>query len=137
MIREGGRKMENNIRAILQRNLNTYIKQSRLSQKEIAEKLGVSKAAITNWLNGSNSPNMEVLANLCTILSIPMSKMLSDETIKLTEKEKKLLDNFKQLSEKGKDELIRFSEFMLGNPENLKGSTNRTFQVVKKKQKKA
>ena len=129
--------MENNIRAVLQRNLNIYIKNSRLSQKEIAEKLGVSRAAITNWLNGSNSPNMEVLANLCTILNVPMSKMLSDETVKLTEKEKRLLDNIKQQSETGKDELIRFSEFMLGNPENLKGNTNRTFQTVKKKQKKA
>jgi len=129
--------LENNVRAVLQRNLNTYIRSSKLSQKEIAEKLGVSKAAITNWLNGSNSPNMEILANLCTILDVPMSKMLSDETMKLTAKEKKLLDNFKQLSEKGKDELIRFSEFMLGNPENLKGNTNRTFQTVKKKQKKA
>lgn len=129
--------MENNIRAVLQRNLNIYIKNSRLSQKEIAEKLGVSRAAITNWLNGSNSPNMEVLANLCTILNVPMSKMLSDETVKLTEKEKRLLDNFKQLSEKGKDELIRFSEFMLGNPENLKGNTNRTFQTVRKSKKKA
>ena len=129
--------MENNIRAVLQRNLNIYIKNSRLSQKEIAEKLGVSKAAITNWLNGSNSPNMEVLANLCTILNVPMSKMLSDETVKLTEKEKRLLDNFKQLSETGKDELIRFSEFMLGNPENLKGNTNRTFQTVRKSKKKA
>ena len=129
--------MENNIRAVLQRNLNIYIKNSRLSQKEIAEKLGVSRAAITNWLNGSNSPNMEILANLCTILDVPMSKMLSDETIKLTEKEKRLLDNFKQLNEKGKDELIRFSEFMLGNPENLKGNTNRTFQTVRKNKKKA
>lgn len=129
--------MENNIRAVLQRNLNIYIKNSRLSQKEIAEKLGVSRAAITNWLNGSNSPNMELLANLCTILNVPMSKMLSDETVKLTEKEKRLLDNFKQLSEKGKDELIRFSEFMLGNPENLKGNTNRTFQTVRKNKKKA
>ena len=129
--------MENNIRAVLQRNLNIYIKNSRLSQKEIAEKLGVSRAAITNWLNGSNSPNMEVLANLCTILNVPMSKMLSDETVKLTEKEKRLLDNFKQLSEKGKDELIRFSEFMLGNPENLKGNTNRTLQTVRKNKKKA
>lgn len=129
--------MENNIRAVLQRNLNIYIKNSRLSQKEIAEKLGVSRAAITNWLNGSNSPNMEVLANLCTILNVPMSKMLSDETVKLTEKEKRLLDNFKQLSETGKDELIRFSEFMLGNPENLKGNTNRTFQTVRKSKKKA
>lgn len=129
--------MENNVRTVLQRNLNTYIKSSKLSQKAIAEQLGVSKAAITNWLNGSNSPNMEVLANLCTILDVPMSKMLSDETIKLTEKEKRLLDNFKQLSEKGKDELIRFSEFMLGNPENLKGNTNRTFQTVRKSKKKA
>ena len=122
--------MENNIRSVLQRNLNKYIKNSKMSQKEIAEKLGVSKAAITNWLNGSNSPNMEVLANLCMVLNVPMSKMLSDETIKLTEKEKKLLDNFKQLNEKGKDELIRFSEFMLGNPENLK-EDNQIIQEMK------
>lgn len=129
-LKRGVVKLENNIRSVLQRNLNKYIKNSKMSQKEIAEKLGVSKAAITNWLNGSNSPNMEVLANLCMVLNVPMSKMLSDETIKLTEKEKKLLDNFKQLNEKGKDELIRFSEFMLGNPENLK-EDNQIIQEMK------
>ena len=131
--------MESKIRSVLQENLGYYIRNSKMTQKEIAEKLGVSKAAITNWLNGKNSPNMEMLADLCMLLGVRMSDMLSDETgqLRLTAKEKKLLDNFKQLSEKGKDELIRFSEFMLGNPENLKSNPNRTFQTVKKKQKKA
>lgn len=114
--------MENNIRAVLQENLNYYIKKSQMSQKEIAEKIGVSKGAITNWLNGSNSPNMEVLANLCLLLGVKMSEMLSDKSSisDLSINEKKLLDNFKQLNEKGQNKLVRVSEFMLEDPDYLK-----------------
>lgn len=114
--------MENNIRAVLQENLNYYIKKSQMSQKEIAEKIGVSKGAITNWLNGSNSPNMEVLANLCLLLGVKMSEMLSDKSSisDLSINEKKLLNNFKQLNEKGQNKLVRVSEFMLEDPDYLK-----------------
>ena len=93
-----------------------------MSQKEIAEKIGVSKGAITNWLNGSNSPNMEVLANLCLLLGVKMSEMLSDKSSisDLSINEKKLLNNFKQLNEKGQNKLVRVSEFMLEDPDYLK-----------------
>ena len=127
--------MENNIRTVLQENLNYYIRNSQMSQKDIAEKLGVSKGAITNWLNGSNSPNMEVLANLCVLLGVKMSEMLSDRssTSDLSENEKKLLDNFKQLNEKGQNKLVRVSEFMLEDPDYLKESdSTQTVETLRK-----
>ncbi|MBD5632169.1 MAG: helix-turn-helix transcriptional regulator [Clostridia bacterium] len=44
------------------------IKQSRYSQKQLAEMLGISESNITNWKNGENLPSVETLYKLCEIL---------------------------------------------------------------------
>ena len=44
------------------------INASKLSQKEIAEKLNISESNISNWKNGLNLPNVETLYKLCVIL---------------------------------------------------------------------
>ena len=41
---------------------------SKLSQKEIAEKLNISESNISNWKNGLNLPSVETLYKLCVIL---------------------------------------------------------------------
>lgn len=93
--------MEKNIREILKENLNYYLKNSPLSQKEIADQLGISKGSITNWLAGSNSPSIETLAKLCQILGVKMSEMLS-EKLEITQHEKTLLNKYRSLDTHGK-----------------------------------
>lgn len=44
------------------------IKQSSLSQKQIAEMLEISESNITNWKNGENLPSVDILFKLCKIL---------------------------------------------------------------------
>lgn len=41
-----------NLRLTFKKNLAIYIKQADISQVELAEKIGVGKSNITNWLNG-------------------------------------------------------------------------------------
>lgn len=64
-----------NTRDTLRKNIEKYISLSPFSQKEIAEKLGVSKSSITNWVKGKNSPDVEVLADLCDLLGVSISAM--------------------------------------------------------------
>lgn len=114
--------MEKNIREILKDNLNYYLKNSQLSQKEIADRLGISKGSITNWLVGSNSPSIETLAKLCQILGVKMSEMLSDK-VEITPSEKALLDNYNKLNKAAQNTLVKYSAFMASQPENLKNNS--------------
>ncbi|MGN0817549.1 MAG: helix-turn-helix domain-containing protein [Candidatus Coproplasma sp.] len=45
------------------------IKESNISQKQLAEQLEISESNITNWKNGDNLPSVEVLYKLCIILN--------------------------------------------------------------------
>ena len=50
------------------KRLSEVLKQSNLTQKQIAQKLGISEGNITNWKKGDNLPSVEVLYRLCKIL---------------------------------------------------------------------
>ena len=56
--------------------LNEALKLSPLSQMEIAEKLGVNKATITNYKKGKISPSLETFYELCKILDISADYLL-------------------------------------------------------------
>ena len=62
------------IRETVQRNVARYIKGSDYTQAEIARMLGVSKPTVTNWIKGVNTPNIELLNQLCRILNISCSR---------------------------------------------------------------
>ncbi|MDL2286985.1 helix-turn-helix domain-containing protein [Eubacteriales bacterium OttesenSCG-928-G02] len=59
-------KIRDNIRG----NLEHYLNLKGMSQKELAEKLGVSQSAVTCWIKGKNSPDIEVVAKICDIFNI-------------------------------------------------------------------
>ena len=63
-------------------NLQTKLKHRLLdlgiTQKELADKMGVHKQVIANWLNGSRNPKRENIKKLCEILDLPMSFFYED-----------------------------------------------------------
>lgn len=67
------------IRETLRSNIEKYISASGLTQKEIAERLGVSKSSITNWIKGKNSPDVDLIEPLCSILGITFSQLYGME----------------------------------------------------------
>ena len=52
------------------------LKASTLTQKEIAEKLHIDAANITNWKKGTNIPSLEVFYELCKILDVSADYLL-------------------------------------------------------------
>ncbi len=50
-----------------------------LSQREIAEKLHIDPANITNWKKGKNLPSLQTLFDLCRLLEISADYLLGLE----------------------------------------------------------
>lgn len=57
------------------------IKEKKLTQQELAEKLGVSDRTIGNWENGRNLPDVSLFKPLCDILNITINDLISGEEI--------------------------------------------------------
>ena len=45
-------------------NLRKYRKQKGLTQDELAEKLYVTRQAVSNWENGKNQPDLEMIGEM-------------------------------------------------------------------------
>ena len=52
-------------------------KNKKLTQSELAEKLGVTDKSIGNWENGRNMPDLSLFKPLCDELDITITKLLT------------------------------------------------------------
>ena len=52
------------------------LKQSKLKQKEIAERCGIHPSCITQYKNGESEPTLETLFNLCRVLDVTSDYLL-------------------------------------------------------------
>ena len=68
-------------------------KEKKLTQKNLADKLGITDRAISKWENGKSLPDLSLLKPLCDTLDITINELLSGEFIKENKKEDKLEDN--------------------------------------------
>ncbi|MBP3256059.1 MAG: helix-turn-helix transcriptional regulator [Clostridia bacterium] len=60
-------------------------KEKKLTQEQLAEKLGVSSKSVSRWENGKTMPDYSLLKDLCEILGININELLSGERIKKEE----------------------------------------------------
>ena len=58
------------------------LKNSSLTQKQIAQALHISEGNITNWKTGKNVPSLDLLYKLCVLLEVSSDYLLGleDET---------------------------------------------------------
>lgn len=68
------------------KNLKYYLDRSGRTQVEIAENIGVSKGAITEWLKGRKYPRIDKIEMLANYFGIQKSDLIEE---KLTEKKEK------------------------------------------------
>ena len=65
-------------------SVGSQIKQRRIelnmSQEALAEKIGVSRSAISNWEIERNYPDLQVIVSLSDILDIPLDTLLKGDT---------------------------------------------------------
>ena len=56
-------------------------KDAKMTQQELAEKLGVTDKSVGNWENGRNMPDLSLFKPLCDTLGITINELLSGEKI--------------------------------------------------------
>lgn len=70
-------------------------KENRMSQENLAEKLGVSAQAVSKWENGQSCPDISLLPQLANLLGVSVDELLTgktDEVKLLPESQRKPLE---------------------------------------------
>jgi transcriptional regulator with XRE-family HTH domain len=57
-------------------------KKTRISQEELADKLGLSRTSIVNIEHGRQHPSVHLLVDLSRILNVNLSYFVNDDTLK-------------------------------------------------------
>ena len=60
----------------IQKRLAEAIKQSGISQSDLARRLGISPATVSHYIIGDKMPALDTLANLCTIIDADANDIL-------------------------------------------------------------
>lgn len=68
-------------------------KEKNMSQKDLAQKLGVTDRAISKWENGRGMPDLSLMNPLCKELDITINELLSGEKIQKKDYQQKLEEN--------------------------------------------
>lgn len=68
-------------------------KEKKMTQQELAAKLGVTDKSISNWENGRNMPDLSLFNPLCEILGISINELISGDEIDTSNYQEKLEEN--------------------------------------------
>ncbi len=68
-------------------------KDKKMTQSELAEKLGVTDKSIGNWENGRNMPDLSLFKPLCDELDITINELMSGEKISKEKYQEKFEEN--------------------------------------------
>lgn len=91
--------------------IRKYREELGISQKQLAEQIGVSNSRVSNWEQGINRPDADILAKLCTALNVSPSSLLGVKlsTDELTEQERSVINAYRS-----KPELQQAVNILLG-----------------------
>ncbi|MBD5083460.1 MAG: helix-turn-helix transcriptional regulator [Clostridiales bacterium] len=69
----------------MNKNFSSFIaelrKEQNLTQKELADRIGVSDKAVSRWENGKNYPDIEIMQSLGEIFHVSVSELLQGERL--------------------------------------------------------
>lgn len=60
----------------IQKRVAEAIKQSGLTQTELAHRLGISPATVSHYVKGDKMPALDTFANLCAVLDVDANDIL-------------------------------------------------------------
>lgn len=81
--------------------IRKYREERGLSQKQLAMQIGISNSRISNWEQGINRPDADILAKLCMALNVSPSSLLGIKlsTDELTEQERDVIKAYRSKPE--------------------------------------
>ena len=70
---------KDDLNLLISKRVSETIKQSGLTQKELAEKIFVTQSCIAHYLKGDALPSLDTLSRLCTVLDVDPAYLLGIE----------------------------------------------------------
>ena len=61
-------------------NLKQLRMSKKLTQKQLAERLGVKRTTICMWETGNSSPSLEILKKIAQVLNCSIDELVKEET---------------------------------------------------------
>lgn len=98
--------------------ISSLRKKKKLTQSELAEKLGVSVKSVSNWENGRNMPDLSLFKPLCNELGITVNDLISGEIV-----------DDKKYKEVAEDNIIKTIDYSNKNIRNSKKVISLSFIV--------
>lgn len=68
-------------------NLRELMSRRRLSQRELADLVGISQAMISRWVRGENNPDFEQAAKVAAAFHVTLDMLISEDITKVTDRE--------------------------------------------------
>lgn len=95
--------------------LKKYRLEKQLSQDALAEKLFISRQAISKWENGDATPDLENLVTLAAVLEVTLDELVTgkESAIKVTKKTEKSMNVWEFLTEESKRPMSKGDLLML------------------------
>lgn len=79
-------------------------KNKNMTQKELAEKLGISDKTVSKWETGKGMPDVSIMGSLCEVLEINVNELLSGEKLSVESYSGKAEENMLNLIKKTEEE---------------------------------
>lgn len=91
--------------------IRKYRKESGLTQEQLAEKISVTKSRVSNWEQGINRPDADIIGNICRALNVSPSDLLDVHLTddELNAHEKKVIKAYRT-----KEDLQQAVDILLG-----------------------
>lgn len=119
------------IREQISYNIRAYRLANKMTQKELADSLGVKVSTVSTWERGANAPDIEMLFKICRLFCVSVSEMYGknvectdSESIfqpsTLTPDEQKLIDDYRDFNDEGKEKVRDYVADLSDNPKYKK-----------------
>lgn len=89
-------------REVISKNIKKFRMAAGMTQTDLAKKLNITSASISNWEKGQNSIDVEMLFKLCEILGVSIDAMGNMTSEDLSQEDVTLLNKYHQLDVYGK-----------------------------------
>lgn len=95
--------------------IRKYRKENGLTQEQLADKINVTKSRVSNWEQGINRPDADIIGNICRTLNVSPSDLLD---IHLTDDELNVHEKKVIKAYRTKKDLQQAVDILLGIDDN-------------------
>ena len=97
-------------------NLKELMAANGVKNVDLARAIGVSKVAVTNWLNGNNSIDIEHVPVICDFFGVSIDDFLSHSSARsLDANERRLVNMYRMTDTEGKKAILTTARHSLAN----------------------